>query len=407
MFKLKSIYLKLFLATLLTITGIHSSNNYFTSQVSAQETIQKNTYSSELVAKKSKTSRTRKSGGRSGGGSFKSKSKSRSSGSSSKKRSIRNQSRPSNSRRDSTNNHSPRRDYRDDYEPNPTYNNQKNYTPNYDRTSTRGSSYSRQQKPMHPIFRFILITLLLSIVGAIIFIPLFILFKFLSKYFSKDSRETRQVQKEINNDKVTVSKIQIALSSEAVEIQQDLSELSLTANTDTPEGLLELMRDSSLIIVRHSQAWTHVLSNSISMAINKAESAFDSLSVAERSKYDGESLSNVNGNIKIREQVSNSHRLLRRPHSRINKTTEPAVTVGQDEFADYLVVTLIFGTVDDKPLFEKINNEQQLEATLLKLAAMRADYLIKFELLWSPQTEGIYLTDEELLMKYTEMIPLV
>ena len=37
---------------------------------------------------------------------------------------------------------------------------------------------------------------------------------------------------------------------------------------------------------------------------------------------------------------------------------------------------------------------------------MRDDYLMKFELLWTPQQADEYLTDEELLMEYTDIISL-
>ena len=38
---------------------------------------------------------------------------------------------------------------------------------------------------------------------------------------------------------------------------------------------------------------------------------------------------------------------------------------------------------------------------------MRTDYLMKLELLWTPQKQGEYLTNEELLMEYTEIIILL
>lgn len=85
------------------------------------------------------------------------------------------------------------------------------------------------------------------------------------------------------------------------------------------------MREASLIVLCNSEAWTHVLSSSVAMNI-------------ELSKYSSETLSNVDGKIKTKQQ-----------------TTEHS-----DESAGYIVVTLLFGTVDDKPLFDKINTEQLL-----------------------------------------------
>ena len=70
----------------------------------------------------------------------------------------------------------------------------------------------------------IVVALTLITIGGMIFIPLFVLLKFLTKNFSKDNREVRQTRKEIDNNKVTVSKIQVAFSCEASKIQQDLTE---------------------------------------------------------------------------------------------------------------------------------------------------------------------------------------
>ena len=178
--------------------------------------------------------------------------------------------------------------------------------------------------------------------------------------------------------------VQVALSTQAENLQLDLSELSLNSDTESSEGLLNLMRDSSLILTRNMDGWTYVKASSESVNINDAEAAFEKLSLKERSKYSGESLSNVDGKITTKEIVTQ-----------------------EDDFAYYVVVTLIFGTVDDNPIFERINNQEQLEAALLKLAAMDEEYLLKFELLWCPQAQGTYLNEEELLLQYSDMLPLI
>lgn len=50
---------------------------------------------------------------------------------------------------------------------------------------------------------------------------------------------------------------------------------------------------------------------------------------------------------------------------------------------------------------------QELKVALEKLASVSSDYLMKFELLWSPQQEDDSLTYEELLTEYTNMLQLV
>ena len=374
-------YLSLFLITLCLTLGIQSNNSSLGKPAIAIN--QPSANSEILVSKKSRSSSTRKSGGRSSGGSFKTRSKTKTkkspsssgsrSSSTSKKKSSGNTKKITKPATPTYRDRSRNRDY---YEPKPYY-----PKPSY--PGTRGRTYNSYGKarPVNPILKL----LGWLILALLIFIPLFIFCKFLTRYFNRDNREQRKIAQEVDNDTVTVSLIQVALSAtRATAIQTELNELALSADTKTPEGLLSLMRDASLILTRNFEAWTHVLAHSESTNISKAESLFESLSLKQRNKFSGESLSNVNGALKSREIISY-----------------------QEDFADYLVVTLIFGTADDQPLFGKITNEQELEKVLLKLAAMDEAYLFKFELLWTPQAEGIYLSDEELLLQYSDMLPLI
>ena len=308
---------------------------------------------------------TKKSGGRSGGGSFK--------------------SRPSRSKRSSpSRNSSPRQSSspsRRNYKSSPTYRNRdrllRNSSPTYYRNSSRGR---RGNSPLGFLLSSIF---LLIFFGGLIFV-VWLIFKQFSSSSNSTNRAERKIIKERDNDRVTISVLQVALSSVALELQSDLSELSINANTDSASGLAELMRESALILLRNDNCWTHVRSSSQSLDINRAESAFDRISVTERSKFSNESLSNVDGQI----------------------TTKQARNSDSDGFPAYVVVTLICGTADDNPLFEKIYSETDLREVLLKLSAMREDYLMKFELLWTPQTANEYLSDEELLMEYTDIMPL-
>lgn len=226
--------------------------------------------------------------------------------------------------------------------------------------------------------------LLLLILGvatsAVIFAVIVLVFK---SIFASNSRGNKS-DRERDNNIVTISKLQVALFAEAKDVQKQLSELSLSIDTNTDEGLVELLRESVLVLLRNGDYWNYVLSSSNSLHIDKAESAFQKLSVAERSKFSAETLSNFEGKIQQRE----------------------AISPDENDVAAYIVVTLILGTADDKPLFEKIHSKEELQLVLENLASMRDDYLMKFELLWSPQTEEDSLTYDELITEYTDMIKL-
>ena len=72
----------------------------------------------------------------------------------------------------------------------------------------------------------------------------------------------------------------------------------------------------------------------------------------------------------------------------------------------YIVVTLLVGTAHDQPLFKEIRTPDDLTAALNKLGTMPSDYLFKFELIWSPQTQDDSLTYDEFITEYSKMIEL-
>jgi uncharacterized membrane protein len=189
--------------------------------------------------------------------------------------------------------------------------------------------------------------------------------------------------RELENNTVTVSKIQVALLAQAREVQAELTDLSQSIDTDTSEGLMELLQESALALLRTPENWSHVLASSQTVkSREEAESLFNKISVAERSKFSVETLTNVGGRV-------------HRRGLKLDPNEGPA---------SYIVVTLLVGTAHDKPLFNQIRTTEELTEVLEKLASLSSDYLMVFELLWSPQDASDSLTYDELLTEYTEMV---
>ena len=201
---------------------------------------------------------------------------------------------------------------------------------------------------------------------------------------SGNNNNSTAYSRERDNDTVTISRLQIALLALATDVQSGLTELSLRVDTSTEEGLKELLQESVLILLRNSEYWTHHVNSSQKINIDQAEAKFNSLSLEERSKLSSETLSNMEGNIRQKSVIS-----------------------PDDESAMYIVVTLLVGTAHDKPLFEDIRTPDDLKQALNNLGSMPSDYLLKFELIWSPQTENDSLTYDEFILEYTNMMELV
>lgn len=187
---------------------------------------------------------------------------------------------------------------------------------------------------------------------------------------------------EIDNNIVTVSKIQVGLLAQARVIQTQLSEHSLNTDTETPEGLAQLLQEAALALLRTPENWMHVSASSKTVRSREAaQTIFNQLSIEERSKFSAETLTNVNG--------------IRRIQDNSQQNNDPGL---------YIVVTLLIGTENDRPLFGNVYSTQELKQALERIEATPPEYLTAFELLWTPQSEIESLTSDELLTEYTNLM---
>lgn len=220
-------------------------------------------------------------------------------------------------------------------------------------------------------------------VGGLFFLSLSVAV-FLVVYLILKAMITDGATNERDNNIVTVSKLQVALLGTTKGLQSELSALTLTTDTTTSEGLGKLLQESALVLLRNSQSWTHVLASSQSVRTREeAEVLFKQLSIEKRSKFSAETLTNVNGKVSRKEIVT--------------------LDFG-DSSADYIVVTLLVATADDKPLFGEIRSTEALKEAMTRVAAIQPDYLLVFELLWSPQRDTDTLTYNQWLTEYTDML---
>lgn len=188
---------------------------------------------------------------------------------------------------------------------------------------------------------------------------------------------------ELNNDTVTVTQLQVALLAQARYIQEALTQLSLQANLETQAGLTELLRETVLALLRSPENWTHARVDSQTIqSRTQASQVFEQLSIQERSKLSAETLVNVGG--KIRRQAV-----------QVNKDADPA---------SYIVVTLLLGTADDRPLAQSVHSAEELQVILKRLGSVAPSYLLIFELIWTPQDASDSLSRDQLLTLYPDLI---
>ena len=182
----------------------------------------------------------------------------------------------------------------------------------------------------------------------------------------------------------TVSKLQIAFTPPAKKLRGNLSQVTSTTEQTTYD-IAELMRKAVSVLLTHQQYWTHVSYSSDSLPLEKIRSEFEVISYLERNKCLTEELGFVNR---------------KRPANKFN-------SFNRDDSYNYVVVTLILCTSHNSPLFDRIHTEAQLIEELIQLSQMKDNRLTEFELLWNPQQETEYISNERLLTQYSDLIRLL
>lgn len=188
-----------------------------------------------------------------------------------------------------------------------------------------------------------------------------------------------------SNPSVSVAKLQIGLLAEARSLQDDLNRMALSADTSSSEGLTQVLQEASLSLLRHPEYWQYATAQTASTRLLSAEQNFNQLVLAERSKFTGETVSNVNNRLQQAEaQTSEAGELA---------PTKPG---------EYIVASVIVAT-QGKLNLPKVSSTQDVRQALSTLGAVSSDRLLAVEILWTPQASGETLTSDEMIAEYPEL----
>ena len=94
---------------------------------------------------------------------------------------------------------------------------------------------------------------------------------------------------------VSVAQLQVGLRASARGLQADLRRLAASADTTTPTGLQAVLQETSLALLRHPDLWVYANTEVGQVPFPAAEATFNRLSMAERSKLERELTTNVGG----------------------------------------------------------------------------------------------------------------
>jgi uncharacterized membrane protein len=199
-----------------------------------------------------------------------------------------------------------------------------------------------------------------------------------------------------SNPAVTVTRLQVGLLADARGLQAELNRIAETADTNSPEGRAEILQETSLALLRHPEYWVYAGGSSQQARLTSAEAQFNRLALAERSKFNEETLSNVNNQLK----AANPRAALTSANQggELDNPTR-LITEGPGE---YIIVTLLAATLGKFQL-PAINNADDLRQALRQIGSLPSENLLAIEVLWTPQAEGDTLTADDLLAEYADL----
>lgn len=229
-----------------------------------------------------------------------------------------------------------------------------------------------------------------SLFGILIF---FAVANFLLQSFRRAGSGDSYEEAYTPNPTVSVTRLQVGMLASARGLQQELDRIAETADTNSTAGRAEVLQESSLALLRHPEYWVYAGGGTQQARLTSAESEFNRLSLAERSKFTEETLSNVNNQLK--GNIENQAAL---PGDEIDNPTT-LITEGPGE---YIIVTLLAATLGKYDI-PAINSADDLRQALRQIGSIPSEKLLAIEVLWTPQIEGDTLTSDDLLAEYADL----
>jgi uncharacterized membrane protein len=180
---------------------------------------------------------------------------------------------------------------------------------------------------------------------------------------------------------VTIAQLQIGLLASARELQSDLRRLAASADTSSSQGLQRVLQETSLALLRNPDLWVYANAEVGQVPFGSAESTFNRLSMGERSKLDRELTTNVAG----------------------QRTNNAQLNAGDsDATSDFIAVTLLVAS-RSRITVKGSGSAEQLRETLQIMGGVGSEDLLALEVIWQPEGAGEVLSTDQLLTAYPDL----
>ncbi|MEB3271308.1 MAG: DUF1517 domain-containing protein [Synechococcus sp.] len=180
---------------------------------------------------------------------------------------------------------------------------------------------------------------------------------------------------------VSIAQVQIGLLASARSVQEDLRRLAGSADTGSSAGLQQVLQETTLSLLRQPELWVYAAAEVGQVPFASAESTFNRLSMQERSKLRREITANVAGR-------------------RSSDSSAPAGSSGAA--SDYIAITVLVASRSRLNLAGAASADA-LRDSLQRLGAVASEQLLALEVIWQPEGAGEVLSSEELITAYPDL----
>ena len=180
--------------------------------------------------------------------------------------------------------------------------------------------------------------------------------------------------------KLTVVRQRVALLASAKDIQSDLIRMAERGNTDSSRGLVKILQETTLALLRHPDKVVYAWSDKNRASLDNAENLFNQFSMEERSRASEETLTNVNG--------------------RVSESKTKAK--GKTQENEYILVNILVATDENLDL-KPSDSQENLKSNLVALGSISPEDLVALEIIWQPEDEYDVLSKDELLSLYPDL----
>ncbi|WP_052303310.1 DUF1517 domain-containing protein [Deinococcus maricopensis] len=168
------------------------------------------------------------------------------------------------------------------------------------------------------------------------------------------------------------------------DVKRALQRVASDGDPDAPGGLASMLREAVLVLLRHEQDWVFGDVRHLTGDRTRAEQQVSLWATQARAAFEVQTTANY--------QDGNEHTGLRRAQ------LDDAALGGQPVAVTIAAAVLGASTATPGPA-----NHAAVRTALMGLAALPADLLASTEVVWSPDTPGEFITQDEAILKYPSL----